>query len=392
MLDRISQVGAEITFADLFSGYRGIFINREADFKEALSGYLSSRYVYLLNSGTAAFYIILKVIKNISPKREVILPAYTAPAVVLPVLEAGLKPVLCDISLRDFNMDLDLLPEVISEDSLCVVPTHLFGIAVSGISGLKENLPGVFVIEDCAQSMGSKIEGNNAGNFGDISFLSFNRGKNLPTYGGGCIFSNSPELAQRIEIEIDRLREQNAFLKFTLPFKTTLFSLAIRPGVYNLFYPAISQFKDNRVPDNFSIGKYTNFQTNLGLSLLERIDAAAQKRYQNGTTLLNGLIGIKEIIVPFIPVDTKPAFNRFPVVFKDLKLREKVEGALREAGIDTSHMYLKPLHHIFNLGYKREEFLNAVYVAERLITLPTHPLVDEKTIKKIIGLMRKTLV
>lgn len=385
MFRRIPQIGGEINLSALFSVCQA---KSQADFIKALSDYLSSNYVYLLNSGTSAFYIIIEALKKLCPNKEVVLPAYTAPAIVLPLLKSGLKPLLCDISLDDFNLDLGLLPEVVSEHTLCIVPTHLFGIANKGIETLKEGFPEIFVVEDCAQSMGSRIKGKCTGKFGDIGFLSFNRGKNLPTYAGGAIFTDSKELSERISIEMQNLKEQSAFFNFIAPLKMIAFSLALRPSIYGLIYPALNQFKDNSVPKNFIIKKYTQTQAGIGLSLLNAVDELSEKRFQNGRILLEGLKDIKEITLPDIAQDTRPAFNRLPILIKDLLLRDKVETALSKAGIDTSRMYLKPVHHIFDLGYKQKDFPNATYFAKHLLTLPTHALLTKKDLDKIIEVMQ----
>lgn len=388
MIKKISQLGMRITFSDLYSGYKGIFAEQKKEFIRALSDYLSVKYVYLLNSGTSAFYLILEALKRLSSKREVILPAYTAPAMVLPVLKAGLKPILCDISLNDFNMDLDLLPQIINPDTLCVVPAHMFGVPVSSTDKIKERFSNIFVVEDCAQSFGTKIQEKNTGIFGDMGFLSFNRGKNLPTYNGGCVFTNSQRLSETINIETDKLEEQSGFLNFMLPFKMTALSLAIRPAIYGMFYPLISGFKDNRVPNDFLVNKYTSFQSGVGISLLKRIDEFSQDRYRNGMTLINGLRDIKEVMLPNISKEKKPAFNRLPVVIKDFILREEIKKVLLKNGIDISYMYLRPIHHVFDLGYKKEDFPRATYFAEHLLTLPTHPLLTDKDLDNIIGTIR----
>jgi dTDP-4-amino-4,6-dideoxygalactose transaminase len=307
----------------------------------------------------------------------------------LPVLKAGLKPVLCDISLKDFNLDLDSLPQMITRDTLCVVPTHLFGIVNSGIEGLKEKVPGVYVIEDCAQSFGSTLGGKGTGVFGNAAFFSFNRGKNLPTYGGGCIMADSPALAESIQREVGVLKEQGLLLKFILPLKLAVFSLAVRPRVYGTLYPVISKFKDERVPADFPVRKYTNFQSGFGLSLLSRIKESSQTRYRNGMILLEGLSGIGDIMLPHIGGESRPAFNRFPILCKEPEVKARIEKALLESGIDISHMYGRPLHHIFDLGYRKEDFPHAVYLAGRLLTLPVHPLVRECDARKIVEVIRK---
>jgi perosamine synthetase len=389
MRTKIAQVGVETRLADIYAGYRGVFTGPERDFKNALADHFPAKHVYLSSSGTAAFFIILSALKSISSKKEVILPAYTAPAMVLPVLKAGLKPVLCDISLKDFNLDLDLLTQTITQDTLCVVPTHLFGIVNSGIESLKEKMPGVYVIEDCAQSFGSMLRGKAAGVFGDAAFFSFNRGKNLPTYGGGCSIADSPKLAESIQREACVLKEQGLFLKFILPLKIAAFSLAVRPRVYGALYSVIAKFKDERVPVDFPARRYTNFQSGFGLSLLSRIKESSQTRYRNGTILLEGLSGIGDLILPHIGGESRPAFNRFPILCEKTGVKARIEKALVEAGIDISHMYGRPLHHIFDLGYRKEDFPHAVYLAGCLLTLPVHPLVKEQDARRIVEVIRK---
>ena len=75
------------------------------------------------------------------------MPAYTAPILVSPIIELGLKPVLCDISLKDFNIDLKELDRHINSNTLCILGVHMFGIALNGISHLKENLGAAEVVD-----------------------------------------------------------------------------------------------------------------------------------------------------------------------------------------------------------------------------------------------------
>ncbi|MFH1093588.1 MAG: DegT/DnrJ/EryC1/StrS family aminotransferase, partial [Candidatus Omnitrophota bacterium] len=91
--------------------------------------------------------------------------------------------------------------------------------------------------------------------------------------------------------------------------------------------------------------------------------------------------------VPQISPDTQPAFNRLPLVFEDLEKKEKTAQDLLKAGIETSQMYYKPLHQLLDLGYKPEDFPNAVYFAGHLLTVPCHPLLSENDIQKIIELI-----
>lgn len=390
MLSRVPVVGLPINCADLLDGF--MHTHKESvsqKFSLVLSQFIQSKYVYLTNSGTSSFYTILEVLKENSKKKEIIMPAYTAGSLIVGVIKAGLKPVLCDICLEDFNLDRNSLLTAISQNTLAVVCVHMFGIGINNIEELRKEIPSdIFLIEDCAQAMGSKLKGKQVGSFGDISLFSFNRGKNLATYGGGFSSTNLEELAKRVEEKTQKLVEQNLIFKFLIPFKILALSLAVRPFIYGLGYPIISQFEHVSPLKSFTVKKITNFQASVGLALLKKMEQFSKKRYQNGLFLIERLKDIEGIILPRIPQDSHPAFNRLPILFKDLDRREKIEKRLWKAGIETSRMYLSPLHYTFNLGYKKEEFPKAVYLAEHLLTLPVHPLVKREDLLRMIDIIK----
>lgn len=385
MLKKIAIVGCPISLRNLSFGFLSLFKRTyQTELSNAISELLNSKYVCFTNSGTSSFYTVLKILKERQDKKEVILPAYTAPFLIIAIQKAGLKPMLCDISLDDFNMDANLLPDIVSKDTLCILGVHMFGIVNKELQRLKERFSDIFIVEDCAQSFGSKINAMFVGNSADISFFSFNRGKNLPTYGGGCIATNSQRISEKIIEENKRIKELAIGQRIVIPFKILGLSLAVRPLIYGLGYPFISKFKDVAPPINFEVKKYTGFQAAVALSLLRKIEEFSKKRYMNGLRLIEGLRNVEDIVLPQISENTQPAFNRLPIVFRDVKKRQKVEKALDRAGVDTSRMYLKPIHHIFDLGYIKEDFPIANYFAERLLTLPAHPSLTDIQLNRII--------
>lgn len=362
-------------------------------FKLSFSKLCQAKYIYFTNSGISSFYIILKALREKSLKKEVILPAYTAGSLVVAIIKAGLLPVLCDINLEDFNLENESLFKAMSSNTLAIVCAHMFGIAVNDIENLKEKIPpGIFLIEDCAQALGSKIKGKPVGNFGDVAFFSFNRGKNIPAYGGGAVITNSDILAEKINTIYKDLVIDSAIIdKFSAPFKMAAFSLAVNPFIYRMGQRFISYFKEISPPLDFAVKKNTPFQLELISRSLRRLEELSAKRYHNGLFLINNLEGIKDLILPLIPKGIYPAFNRFPVVFRDLNKKEKVEQRMQAAGIEASPMYLKPLHHLFDLGYSKEDFPQANYFAEHLLTLPVHPTVRERDLAKMVKVIKETI-
>ncbi|MBP7055763.1 MAG: DegT/DnrJ/EryC1/StrS family aminotransferase [Candidatus Omnitrophica bacterium] len=392
MISKLPIISSPVTFADSANAARGIFEkNISEDFARQLALYLSSRYVKLCNSGIAAYYIILKALKARYNKYEVIIPAYTAGCLVTALRKAGLKPVLCDISLADFNADANEMINLISDRTLAVTCIHMFGIGMESIERVRESLPPATVlIEDCAQSMGSMINGRIAGSFGDVGFFSFNRGKNLPISGGGCISTNSDILWGIINSQSAVMTEKSRPGLSDI-IKSLAFTFASNPRVYGMLYPAISRFKETVPPDDVDVGMPTDFQAALGAILIKKKEAIFAKRRGNGIKLINALKDIKGILLPVISSGNSPVFNRMPLVFEDAGMLTRAEKLLWAKGIESSRMYIRPLHHMFDLGYKGSDFPHANYFAQRLLTLPVHQAVTDNHIEIIACAIKDAL-
>jgi len=119
--------------------------------------------------------------------------------------------------------------------------------------------------------------------------------------------------------------------------------------------------------------------------------AAVKNRIDNGLFLLNHLAAVPGIRLPLIYPQSSICFNRFPVIFDDIKKIKLVQEALDMNGIEASRMYYKPLHKMFDLGYKSGDFSNAEYFAEHVLTLPVHPLMSDKDIARLIKVIKGCL-
>ncbi|MEW6009201.1 MAG: aminotransferase class V-fold PLP-dependent enzyme [Candidatus Omnitrophota bacterium] len=391
---KIPIVATDFSWHDILSMLRPKYARQRLTGE--LSQHLNSKYIFSLNSGTSAFYLILKVLSYVEPDRkEVILPAYTAASLILPIKKLGLKAVLCDISLETFDLDITKLSNLLCDKTLCVLAIHTFGL-VSNVEEIKNVVKGrregIFVIEDCAQAFGTVINNKLVGCQGDISLYSFNRGKNISTAGGGIISTNSEILANILKEEVNSLNEPSLFKKINIILELIVLSFVVRPSIYNCLYPLLKAFRSARPPIDFSVFGYTDFQAAIFLSLLKKLECFNYKRYVNGSFFYGFLKKREEIVLPKIFNSSKPAYNRFPILFKDNKLKERIKKELLKQGIDSSEMYERPLHLIFDLGYEEGDFPNAEYFASHLLTLPTHPLVDEYTLNTFKKIFERVLM
>lgn len=359
------------------------------EFRSALSAMTEGRGVYLTDSGVSALYIILKALSKLSDRKEVVLSAYTAGSLIVAIRKAGLKPVLCDISLDDFNASYEEMKAAVSDRTLAVLAIHMFGIGMRGMERLRAELPEeVFLIEDCCQAMGAICQDRRVGESGDIGFFSFNRGKNMPICGGGFIDTRDIRIRDAIENEVKGLAVPSLGAELVMIFKVLGFSIATNPYVYGSLYSLASRFRESAPSGEINTSSMNNFQAALGMRLIDRLVAMDRRRYENGTFLLDSLKNVSGLVLPKIPADDRPAYNRLPIIFKDLEKRLIAEERLKNSGVESSRMYVRPLHHMFDLGYEKSAFPNATYLAERLLTLPVYPALKRRDLNAIAAAIK----
>jgi perosamine synthetase len=383
----IPSVGTPVGFKDILNG----FFSRKAcaDFAKTIANQTRRKHALLANSGTTAYFLILKALQRLSNKKEVILPAYTAPSLILPIKKAGLVPRLCDIDLKTFNMDLRALSKIVSDETLAVTIVHMFGLPQWFKSAAQEDAlcKSSFIIEDLASAQGSTLYGRTAGSFGDVSFVSFNRGKNFATLSGGALATDREDIYRLAMEEGERyLQEPSLQSKIGIGVKAIAFSLAVRPWFYTVFRSFIAQFKYQGLHHDFALHAYTRFQAGMGNSAFQKARFIFEKRFENGLHLHRALSGIAGIKIPAIADGSIPVFNQFPLLVDDPARRDIIFKALVARGIEATMLYPEPIHRIYTLGYDRtkDPFPNATYLARRIILIPTHPFVKKRHLQKAV--------
>ncbi len=388
---KIPTTTVPIYIPEILRAVRGFSHQKTIDeFEKQLTSWLKVEDVVLVNKGTTALYLILKALKKLNPQRdEVIYPAYTVPTLKLAFDRLGLKTRCCDIHRKSLNMNPDNLENEVSAKTLAIIPVHMFGFPMR-LEKVFEIAGGeIAVIEDACQAPGAKLDDKLVGSIAPMAIFSLCKGKNISTYQGGFAALQDRDIAELVRKERQKLPNSKSGLKsFVL---MTLFALAMRPGIYGPLYPFIKSFKSEEVHQDFQALKYTGFQAALGKILLEKLEMINSQRRSFGLFLYEALEGLNHILIPEIVDGAKPVFNHMPVVFLNNKDREAVQKKLWDKGIDTARMYLKPNHHIYDLGYPKDAFPDAQIVAKGLVTLPSHPYMTQKDLEMIIETVKNPI-
>lgn len=170
-----------------------------AGFEAELGAYLDNSHVVLLGNGTDALEIALAAV-GVEAGDEVMTVANAGAYATIAIRQLSATPIYYDVSSDTLQATRANFEQVLARRDApprAVVVTHLFG-AMADIDGIAEvaRAHGIAVIEDCAQSLGARLDGRQSGTIGDIATTSFYPTKNLGALGdGGAIFTSKPELA-----------------------------------------------------------------------------------------------------------------------------------------------------------------------------------------------------
>lgn len=367
----------------------------EGAFESDLADYHGTDWCRSTGSGTVALFASLQALAARSSRKEVVLPAYTAPSLILPIRKAGLQPVLCDVDLDTLNAGPAQMLGRTGTNTLAILPVHMFGNptdVAAMVDGLRGS--GTCVIEDACSSMGSAIEGRRTGSFGDIGFVSFNRGKNMATLAGGALFAQDPALRSDLEAIVDAVPGPGLKQRLLTPVLAAGLGAAVRPLGYSLLYPVVSRFKYTELHTDFQVKAFSRFQAGLGRRLLKRFDVMAAARRERAERLRAGLSDIDGVRLPETLPLVDVVFNQFPMLLPDPDCRERVHQAILQTGLEATQLYPNPIHRIYDdlkSGSGDDPFPNATTISKRLLLIPVHPTVPLTALDRAVTTIRSAM-
>jgi len=182
-------------------------------FEKELADFTGSKHAVAIVNGTAALHMSL-LLAGVESGDEVLVPALSFVATANAVSYCGAKPNFVDIEDRSLGMDPEALRNYLKNNTIqhfgicvnqntgckirAIIPVHIFGhpCDLEGLLAVAKDF-NLTLIEDAAESLGSKYQGQHTGTFGLIGTLSFNGNKTITTGGGGAILTDDSELAKK---------------------------------------------------------------------------------------------------------------------------------------------------------------------------------------------------
>lgn len=326
----------------------------ERKLEESLKNIFNVDNICLTNNGTSSLLIGLK---SLGLSGEVITTPYTFAATTNSIRWNGLTPVFCDISNKDYNIDVNKIEKHITERTSAILAVHVYGnpCEYKIIKEISEKYD-LKVIYDAAHTFNYTEKGKKIYGYGDISILSFHATKVFNTIEGGAVISPCKNTIEKVKL---------------------LKNFGISKG---------------KIVLNGINGKMNEIQASFGLSSLKYIEEEISNRkivdetYRDYLQKINGirLLDIKEkdsFVYPYFPI------------FIDKEIfgtsREEVKKELLKNNILTKK-YFFPLTINTKLDkVKKSDIKNSITASKQVLCLPLYGSLSNEDIIRITEIIAK---
>jgi len=323
-------------------------------FETQMAALYGVKHVIACANGTDSLYILMKMM-GIGSGDEVITVANSWISSSETITQAGAKPVFVDVHPEFYSLDESLLEDAITDRTKAVIAVHLQG-QMCDIRVIKKicDKYGIYLIEDCAQSHFSELNGVRAGLTGDAGSFSFYPGKNLGAYGdAGCMITNDDALAEKC-----RMYANHGALK-----------------------------KHQHQVEGIN-SRMDGLQAAILSAKLPYILEWTEKRIANAALYTRALTGIPEIVLPAVRPASRHTWHLYVIKAKH---RDALAQHLNANGVETSIHYPTALPNLpcyRYLGHTTADFPVASQLQEEILSLPMFPELEPGMIEFVAETIR----
>ncbi len=342
------------------------------EFEKNFAKFTNAPHAISVSSCTAGMHLIYFTL-NIGKGDEVIVPSQTHVATAHAVELTGAKPIFIDSDENTGNIDVNKIEKKITKRTKAIAVVHFLGLPANVIKikriAKKYNL---YLIEDCALSIGAKVNKIHTGLIGDAGVFSFYPVKHITTGEGGMIITKNKNFAKKLKL-IRGLGVDKSFNERKVP------------GIYDV--PALGF--------NYRMNE---FQAAIGIQQLKKLPTFLKIRKKNFNFLYNRLNKIKELEV--LPGRVKNLIGSHYCISIILKnkfknKRKEIINFLSKKGIGTSIYYPQPVprmsYYKKKYNYDKKKFFNCEKFSDNSIALPVGPHLKMKDCKYIVDQLTKII-
>ena len=338
----------DLAYNKVMEGGRYILGEEVSLFEKEFASFIGVKHCIGVGNGLDALRLALEAY-GVKSGDEVIVPANTYIATWLAASHCGAIPVPVDASVETYNIDVQKIRSAITNKTKAIIPVHLYShpAQMQQINELAQEF-GIFVLEDAAQSHGSRLNNRMSGALGDAAGFSFYPTKNLGAIGdGGAVTTDNEEIAEKVRV----LRD----------------------------YGQRERYVSNYIGINSRLDELQAALLRVKLKHLEDWNEKRRKIAECYTRFLED----SGVTVPRIPSNSIPNWYIYAIRFSQ---RDKLMERLKRRGIITLIHYPIPPHlqpaYKF-LGYRVGDFPVSEKIAEEELSLPIDPYLNQEEINYV---------
>ncbi len=327
----------------------GSFIKK---FETQFSKYLKSKDSIAVSNGTAAIHLVYLAM-GLKKGDEIIIPGFGYMAAANLAVQMGLKPVFADVDLETFCVTEDSIKKKISKKTKLIVVIHTYGnmCDIDQIINLakRKNIP---VLEDSAESFGSRYKNKLSGTFGDLSTFSFQATKTITTGEGGMIISKKNK-------------------EFSNKIRSFRSHGVLKERYFHVY-----------AGHNFRL---TNIQAAIGCAQMKRFSQIKKERKRIYLEYKNLFKKIKGVKIQKFRKNVLPVVWTFALVINEKKFpkRDEMIRILKKKGIETRNGFYSPSRLPLYNKFKTSHLKNSHHLSKKVICLPFFASLKNKQIKLI---------
>lgn len=314
------------------------------EFEKKFSQYLGVKYCALVNSGSSANLLAFMALtspllgdRQVKPGDEMITVAAGFPTTVTPAIQFGVVPVFVDVTIPQYNIDVDMLEEALSDKTKVVMAAHTLGNPFN-LKAVKEfcNKHNLWLIEDNCDALGSTymIDGEVkfTGTVGDIGTSSFYPPHHMTMGEGGAVYTDNPTLNRIVRSFRDWGRD-----------------CICASGQDNLCghrfdkqYGELPLGYDHKyVYSHFGYNlKATDMQAAVGCAQIVKFPSFVERRKHNFERLYNALKCIEnKVILPKACPNSNPSWFGFLMTLDESIDRNEVVPYIERKGVQTRMLF-----------------------------------------------------
>lgn len=321
-------------------------------FESEIKKKLKAKNCVTCSNGTMALFMALKAL-GIGNDDEVIVPDLSFSATINSVINVGAKPVLSEVDLRTWCIDTKKIIPKITKKTKAIICVHLYGnpCDMKELMDIKKKY-NLYIIEDAAESFGSKYKDKFTGTIGDVGCISFFANKTVSTGEGGCCITKKKDIYKKL------LLVRNNGIK---PNKK-----------YYSHFPGLNL-------------RMSNIQAAIGYAQLKSLKKIFIKRIhiENYYNLKLGVL--KNFLRQEIDKSNKKIEWLYTAIFKNCKISKLIKY-LKNNNIETRRIFY-PFHQMqIYKQYIPKKFdkYNSNFIFKNGISLPTYFEMNDKDQKKVI--------